>query len=241
MNYYHQAKIYSISKCLLVALLASSSFSTSLLAIPLPMVTEIEEAIAEENPLLADEGPSNQRSETYLPSSTEAAISSASIRPVDRIVITAEENIIKLTTQIEQAKQASKEKLGGENDWLWDCIATKLEQARDSWNKVNELTTRGREERASFWRKAAEDSEASAEGMRQLVMSYISGQKETAKQLEKASWNRYHLSDAFTWSLKSEEALDKADQIQGKEGDFWRDIAEQYKIASNYKKKAAEV
>src|SRR3990167_9327294 len=77
--------------------------------------------------------------------------------------------------------------------------------------------------------------------MRQLVMSYISGQKETAKQLEKASWNRYHLSDAFTWSLKSEEALDKADKIQGKEGDFWRDIAEQYKIASNYKKKAAEV
>src|SRR3990167_6294435 len=37
-----------------------------------------------------------------------------------------------IASQIEEAKQASKERLGGENSYLWDSIATKLEQAQDS-------------------------------------------------------------------------------------------------------------
>src|SRR3990167_8104310 len=151
---------------------------------------------------------------------------------------TAQEKIAKITTQIEQAKQASKEKQGGENSWLWDRIATKLEQARDSWNKVHELVEQGNKERVSLWRKAAEESEASGEKMKEAIISYISGDESTAKQIEKASWSAFHLSSAFTWLLKSEEALEKAEQ--NGEGDFWGDIAEQYKIAAYYKKKAAE-
>src|SRR3990167_2336139 len=108
-----------------------------------------------------------------------------------------EEKIAKITTQIEQAKQASKEKQGGENSYLWDRIATKLEQARDSWNKVHELVEQGNQERISLWRKAAEESEASGEKMKEAIISYISGDESTAKQIEKASWSAYHLSSAF--------------------------------------------
>src|SRR3990167_8291965 len=49
-----------------------------------------------------------------------------------------------------------------------------------------------------------------------------------------------YLSDASTWSLKSEEALERANQMQGEEGDLWRDVAKQYQIAIDYKRKALE-
>ncbi|HLB33293.1 MAG TPA: hypothetical protein VJK54_03555 [Chthoniobacterales bacterium] len=203
---------------------------------------------------------------------------------------TVQEKIPKITEQIKAAKQASKEKRGGEKAYFWDRIAIKLEQSRDSWNKVNELVTQGKHERAFLWRKVAEESEVSAEGMRQVIISYISGQKEAAEQLERQAWNTYYLSDASTWLLKSKEALEKADQIQAGrllsklayadevqgvdgaqklsvqelldasstgatkqfaaeiefrkesngEGEFWRRLAEHYKIAADYEKKALE-
>ncbi|HLB32887.1 MAG TPA: hypothetical protein VJK54_01510 [Chthoniobacterales bacterium] len=92
-------------------------------------------------------------------------------------------SIARITTKIEEAKQASNEKLGGENSYLWDHIAVKLEQSRDSWNKVSELIAQGKPERASLWRKAAEESETSAEGVRKAIQAYIA-----EKQNEGNSW-----------------------------------------------------
>ncbi|HLB34921.1 MAG TPA: hypothetical protein VJK54_11905, partial [Chthoniobacterales bacterium] len=276
---------------------------------------------------------------------------------IEKYFTDIKEKILVLTEQIEAAKQASKEQLGGENSYLWDRIATKLEQARDSWHKVNrllselayfdevqgvdgaqnlsvqtssmvraperrsnslkeveyqvvgrprdrllqveawnsqyfqgrprdrllqveawnsqyfqgrprdrlrrikfeqperqaererasqfgkessELVEQGSIERVTLWRKAAEESEAAAEGIRQAVQAYISGQKKSAEQLEKETWSAYYLSDAATWSLKSEEALEKTNQMRGESEDFWRDLSEQYHIAADYEKKASE-
>ncbi|HLB34022.1 MAG TPA: hypothetical protein VJK54_07285 [Chthoniobacterales bacterium] len=145
-----------------------------------------------------------------------------------------------IASQIEEAKQASKERLGGENSYLWDSIATKLEQAQDSWNKVNELLDQGKQERASLWKKAAEESEVSAEGLRKAVQAYISGEKKTAEQLEKETWGGYYLSDTSTWLLKLEEAREKADQMQGEDEEFWRNLAKQYQVAIDYERKALE-
>ena len=96
-------------------------------------------------------------------------------------------------------------------------------------------------ERAALWKKAAEESEASAEGIRASLQAFISGER-------RFDWKEvrgiYSLSDISTWLLKSEEALEKAEepnQIQSKEGDFWREIANQYKIAADYAKKGSEV
>src|SRR3990167_5691748 len=160
-------------------------------------------------------------------------------KDVDKNFTNIKEKISAIISQIETTKQASKEKRGGENSYLWDRIATKLEQARDSWNKVHELMDQGKEERASLWRKVAEESEVSAERMRELIGSYILGKKETAEQLEKETWNAYYLSDAATWSLKSEE-LEKASLMEGEKEGFWRGLAEQYQVAADCEKKASE-
>ena len=154
-----------------------------------------------------------------------------------------ENRFLAITTQIEVAKQASQEKLGGENSYLWDRIVTKLEQSRDSWNKVNELLGQGKEEKALLWKRVAEDSEAAAERIRQVVLAYISGEKEILEQSEKGAWNVYYLSDASTWSLKSAEVLEKvekANQMQSEEKELWKNLANQYKIAADYERKALE-
>ncbi|HLB32927.1 MAG TPA: hypothetical protein VJK54_01710, partial [Chthoniobacterales bacterium] len=54
----------------------------------------------------------------------------------------AQENITRLTDQIEEAKHEYKEERNI-YFYLWDHIATKLEQSRESWNKVNELIALG--------------------------------------------------------------------------------------------------
>ncbi|HLB34189.1 MAG TPA: hypothetical protein VJK54_08145 [Chthoniobacterales bacterium] len=146
----------------------------------------------------------------------------------------------RITGQIEEAEQASKEKRGGENAYLWDRIITKLEQSRESWNKVSELIAEGKREKAIFWRKVAEESETSTNGIRQAVQAYISGNDKEARQLEKEAWSAYYLSDASTWTLKSEEALEKANQVKSEGGNFWRNLAEQYKMAADYERKASE-
>ncbi|HLB33173.1 MAG: hypothetical protein A3F67_11300 [Verrucomicrobia bacterium RIFCSPHIGHO2_12_FULL_41_10] len=153
---------------------------------------------------------------------------------------TVQENLTRLTSQIEEAKQAFREKRGGENSYIWDCIATKLEQARDNWNKVRETLDEG--ERASLWRKAAEESEASAEGLRQAIQAYIEDRKVFAQQLEKEAWNTCFLSNASTWLLKSEEAAGKAEKAKEKQDSleaFWKQLAEQYQVAVDYEKKAS--
>ncbi|HLB34300.1 MAG TPA: hypothetical protein VJK54_08720, partial [Chthoniobacterales bacterium] len=150
------------------------------------------------------------------------------------------EKIAGIERQIEEAKQASKEKRGGENSYLWDRIATKLEQARDSWNKVGEILVQGKQEKSSLWRKVAEESEVSAESMRKAVISYSLGNKEISEQLDKEAWSAYYASDASTWLLKSEEALEKANQAPSKDIIFWKNLAEQYKIAADYERKALE-
>ncbi|HLB33901.1 MAG TPA: hypothetical protein VJK54_06655, partial [Chthoniobacterales bacterium] len=156
-----------------------------------------------------------------------------------KLQLETREKIIKLTSQIEEAKQASKEKSYRKN--VFDYIATKLEQARDNWNKVSELLGQGKREKSALWRKAAEASEASAEVLSRAVQDDISRQKDDrCESLEEKIWNAYHLSDASTWSLKSEEALEKVNQVPNKGRDFWRNLAQQYQVAADYKKNAVK-
>ncbi|HLB33714.1 MAG TPA: hypothetical protein VJK54_05715, partial [Chthoniobacterales bacterium] len=148
--------------------------------------------------------------------------------------------VVRITTQIEEAKQASKEGWGGENSYLWDRIARKLEQSRESSNKAHKLVIQGKTEKSILWEKEAEASEASADGMRQVVQAYISGNKKAAEQLEKEKWNTFMASDISTWSLKSDEALEKANQEQGQNKNFWESLSMQYKAAVDYRRKALE-
>ncbi|HLB33460.1 MAG TPA: hypothetical protein VJK54_04425, partial [Chthoniobacterales bacterium] len=182
-----------------------------------------------------------------LKNAKEIAKKEAAKKEADRIAVEivrfqaeAREKVARIIGQIEEAKQASKEKRGGENSYLWDRIATKLEQARDSWNRFNELVDQGKKEKSVLWRKVAEESEASAQGMRRVAINYSSGNKEAAQQLDKEAWSTYYLSDASTWSLKSEEAQEKVNQVLSKDRAFWINLAEQYKIAADYEKKALE-
>ena len=148
--------------------------------------------------------------------------------------------------QIKEAKQASFEGKGGENAYLWDRIVTKLEQAKESWHQFEEKTAQGKSERAALWQQAAERSEASAERMKNVFLTYIAGNETEAKRLEKENWNLYILSNAFTWNLKSEEALEKVAQAElttprkMEEITFWEKRAEEYKKAADYKREAIE-
>ena len=134
----------------------------------------------------------------------------ASIRPVGRIV-TAQESVLRIENQIEALKQISREKRGEKKAYLWNCIITKLEHARNSWNKV---CSQGNEERLTRWQQVAEASETAVNGMMQLVQAYFSGNKKVIKKLENKVWNAYYLSDASTCLLKSEEAQEEANQIE---------------------------
>ena len=149
-----------------------------------------------------------------------------------------EQKILAITNQIEEAKQSSKEKRGGEKAYLWDFIAMKLEQSRDSWNKISELINKGKREKALLWRKAVEKSEDSAEGIRQAVQAYMSGNEKKAQQLEEEHWRGYYLSDSSIWELKSKEALEHADQMQGQDRDLWKSLAAQYEVAADYEREA---
>ena len=151
----------------------------------------------------------------------------------------AREKSTRITGQIEEAKQASKENMGNYH-LLWDSIVIKLEQSRDSWHKFSELLDQEKPEKALLWKKAAEESEISAEGIRRAVAAYISDNEGAAKQIEKETWGAYYLSDVFTWSLKSEEALEKATLTQSGEGNFWRELAEQYQVAADYEREASK-
>jgi len=113
---------------------------------------------------------------------------------------------------IEQAKQASYQGQGGDNSYLWDRIVTKLKQANESWHYAQEKTAQGDPARATLWQQAAQESEAVAEGMKHVVLTYMAGDKTAAEALEKENWGAYYLSDAVTWDLKSAEALEKAKQ-----------------------------
>ncbi|HLB33744.1 MAG TPA: hypothetical protein VJK54_05865, partial [Chthoniobacterales bacterium] len=126
---------------------------------------------------------------------------------VEENISTLEQNIARLTHQIEEAKQKYKEK-SSVYFRFWNNIAIKLEQSRDSWNKVSELIAQGKQEKVFLWKKSAEESEAAAEKLKRTFQFYTSDQNEAAKQLEEEAWKDYYLSDAFTWLLKSEEALD---------------------------------
>ena len=184
--------------------------------------------------------------QSILSSSEDPSISTVVSKQRDVIIHSTKSStdikgkISSITDQIEEAKQASREGRGGENSYFWDRIVTKLEQATDSWNKFDELLTQGNEKRASLWKQAAKESEASAERMKELIVNYISAHKGAVEQLEKGIWNAYYLSDAFTWSLKSEEALEKASLMKGEQEIFWKNLAEQYKDAADYERKASE-
>ena len=152
----------------------------------------------------------------------------------------AQDKAAEIERKIEEAKQAFKEGRGEKKSYNWERIATKLEQSRDSWHQVSALMAQGKLEKAFLWRKAAEESEAAANERRKVINAYIIGNEEEAEQLGKEVWSAYLLSDAFTWSLKSEEALEMSNQVVNKDKELWRNIAEQYKIAADYERKASK-
>ena len=154
-------------------------------------------------------------------------------------ILLTREKIGEITAKIEEAKQALYEKSGGDIGSHWHNIIVKLEQARDSWNKFGELVNQGKIEKACLWKKVAEKSEVSAEGLRQTMQAVIRTTQES-RRLEREALSAYYTSDASTWLLKSEEALEKANQMRGKTRDCWKNLAEQYKIAANYAEKALE-
>jgi hypothetical protein len=157
-----------------------------------------------------------------------------------------QEKTLLLNEQIKQVKQASLEGRGGEKTYLWDHITIKLEQVRESWHTVEARANQGESERATRWKEAAQDSEAAAEGVRYIIETYIVGKKEAAQKLEKENWSAYYLSDALTWDLKAEEALERANKIEQatpkgrEENSFWKRRAEEYQKAAEYERKATE-
>ncbi|HLB33743.1 MAG TPA: hypothetical protein VJK54_05860 [Chthoniobacterales bacterium] len=149
-----------------------------------------------------------------------------------------EEKVAAIREQIKEATQASKEVNGGRKSYLWSRIVTKLKQSRDSWNKFGELFRQGEEERAFLWKKMAEESEASAEKVKQFMKGCVSKDE---RQLEEEVWNFYYLSDISTLKLKSKDAEIKAGKLQGQEKEFWQGLAQQYQEAADYEQRVLEV
>jgi hypothetical protein len=175
----------------------------------------------------------------------EKSLWAVATRLLDQLSHDATKAVNENLTASRAAKQASQEGRGGENAYLWGRIVTKLEQAKESWQHAQARATQGELERATRWKQAAEASEAAAEGMKHIVLTYIAGEKEAAQKLEKENWSACYLSDAVTWDLKSEEALEKANRAErttpkGRgESSFWKKRAEEYKKAAEYERKAA--
>ncbi|HLB34211.1 MAG TPA: hypothetical protein VJK54_08255, partial [Chthoniobacterales bacterium] len=178
-----------------------------------------------------------------------------------KLPVEVREKAARVMIQIEEAKQASKEESDEEYLSLWDSIAIKLEQSRDSYYKFSELVSLGNFQKASLWKKVAEESAASTEGIRRAInvykaekeaatftegitaiydpFSFLLRNESVAEQIEKETRSAYYLSDVSTWSLKSAEALEKSNQIQGKDRELWINLAEQYTLAVDYARYAA--
>ena len=94
----------------------------------------------------------------------------------------------------------------------------------------------------SIWKKVTEESETAVNEIQQIFQEHNLENQETTQQLGKKAWNDYFSSDVSTWLLQSEEALEKSnqDQMQNGDKDYWKDLAEQYKIAADYARKALE-
>ncbi|HLB32956.1 MAG TPA: hypothetical protein VJK54_01855 [Chthoniobacterales bacterium] len=145
-----------------------------------------------------------------------------------------------LIDNAKEAKRAFLEEEGGGDSYLWDRIAIKLDQSRDSWKRHSELLNQGEQERASLWEKVAKESEDAAKGIKEVIQTYISSNDQMGNQLKKEHLPKYYLSDASTWSLMSKEALEEVDRVGKAEKDFWRKLAEYYQLAASFQEKASE-
>ncbi|OHE75027.1 MAG: hypothetical protein A3F67_01475 [Verrucomicrobia bacterium RIFCSPHIGHO2_12_FULL_41_10] len=204
---------------------------------------------------------SNEHVTEVLKNAKDAMYSDAEI---SRFQAEVKEKVVRITEQIEEIER-QKQKLNitqrmesfckairgtlkDEEPYLWDnsyacdSIINKLEQSIESWHKFTAILDLGQRERerADLWREAAEKSEAAGEGMIQVINTYISGAKDVAKHLEEEARSAYFLSDSFTYSLKSKEALDKANQMQGENRNLYRNLAAQYQVAVDHVEKAAK-
>ncbi|HLB34447.1 MAG TPA: hypothetical protein VJK54_09475, partial [Chthoniobacterales bacterium] len=119
----------------------------------------------------------------------------------------------------------------------WNRVALKLEQASKSWNKVSETLTRGNQELASLWKKAAEKEGASAEECKQIASAFAEEDEIKAERLDKTSWIAFHLSNADGWLAESEEALEKGNQDIA---EFWRQAAMKAQEAAEHWKQAVQ-
>ncbi|HLB34024.1 MAG TPA: hypothetical protein VJK54_07295 [Chthoniobacterales bacterium] len=155
--------------------------------------------------------------------------------------INVEEKILELKNQIEEIEHVRLREYISEQSYCRDCIIAKLEQSIDSWKRFNELLSQGNEERASQWKKVAEESEVAAKSVRNLVMNCLYLRQSEDGQFRKGGWNSYYLSDLSTWELKSKEAFERANEDQDEKKDFWRDLATQYQEAAEYERKASEM
>ena len=172
---------------------------------------------------------------------------------IEKIQSDVSENVTRITTQIEAVKKQIGESEQEEEEaqkqdnlrlqgraktqiWLLKELAAQLELSRDCWNKFDQFMRQGNEERASLWKKAAEESEALSEGIQKICIA----PDEQKRQLLQEPWVAYCLSNASIWLMQSEEALERASQEQGNAENLWKNLAEQYKNAAYCARKIPE-
>ena len=146
--------------------------------------------------------------------------------------------VIQLTEQAAIAKEASvASKQEDRRTWwtsnAWDYVVAGLEEATRNWNKVSETLIQGNRARASLWKKAAEQSEASAEEWKHVAQAYVLGDEVTERTARIAAC----LSDAALCVVQFEEAL-----AEGKEllAVVWNKKAMVYQKSAEYYRKSAE-
>ncbi|HLB32688.1 MAG TPA: hypothetical protein VJK54_00470, partial [Chthoniobacterales bacterium] len=117
-----------------------------------------------------------------------------------------------------------------------DRVTAQTEQAVRSRQKESEALAQGMSERAILWRKAAEQSEASAEEWKRVLQACVSENEETVKAMTSRAYSDFCLSHAATSIAKSEEARAQGDHEQAV---LWRNIATQYEESAEYRRQAA--
>ncbi|HLB33591.1 MAG TPA: hypothetical protein VJK54_05090, partial [Chthoniobacterales bacterium] len=126
----------------------------------------------------------------------------------------------------------------------WNRVVVQAEQAAKNWQKVRETLAQGKLERAAFWRKAAEQSEISAEEWRQYIIQirtfgnkYTEEEENTFVCQRKAAFITCCLSNDTTSKARFEEATNEGNQFLA---DLWSKSAEQNQQFAKYLRKGRD-
>ncbi|HLB33353.1 MAG TPA: hypothetical protein VJK54_03860, partial [Chthoniobacterales bacterium] len=149
-------------------------------------------------------------------------------------------------TAAKVASEAALKKYQTSESDEWNRVVVKAEQAAKNWQKVSETLTQGKLERAALWRKAAEQSEISAEEWKQYIIpSYtvVDGDECTEEKMNtiasrlKTARIANCLSDNMTSIANSEEIANGGNQFLAA---LWSKAAEQNQEFAEYLRKTGD-